>query len=171
VTSFRPTFDYDLVTDEQAATVGLDVARDVFYAQLGHGLLNGDSLTLRVGYKDESGQYHDLAVRDLGNDAEQFLPNVDPETGKLSTAIRFDMDSMKAYWKYRSDIVEGPGRYTGGVSFTVYVETKAGWMERTFVGAASGVQGFFDMSVTYAAITTMAAIWALSMQAQHGLAA
>jgi len=131
------------------------------------GFTNGDSLVMVVGVVDPS--WRELDYREIGPDAAEFRKNIDYANGKLATALFYQTESVAALEAHGDDIPEGPQRYTGGVHYTARVLTQErGWMKRNFAGAASGVQGHFDMRATYAALTTMGALWALKMQALHG---
>jgi hypothetical protein len=170
VTSMEPRVIFANLNDRGIAELGLDAAEAAFQRDVQLGLTNGDSLIITVGAEDD-GPWQELGRRAIGPDAEQFAANIDPDTGKLATALNFEMNSVDAYAQYRGHVPEGPQRYTGGVYYAARVKTAdRGWLSRTFAGAASGVQGHLDMATVYAALTHMAAAWAFKMQALHGKA-
>jgi hypothetical protein len=148
--------------------MGLDAAVAAFELDVQAGLTTNDSLAIVVGTV-EKGVWNDLQGRLIGPDALQFVGNINEGTGKLATALRYETDSVNAYAVHGGQIPEGPQRYVGAVYYVARVETvEHGWMTRIFAGAASGVQGHFDQATTYSALTRMAALWALKMQALHG---
>jgi len=168
VSSLEPRVNFAVLGDTDIAEMGLDAAEASFRRDVSVGLTNGDSLIISVGYV-EDGNWYELGRRGFGPHAEEFAANVDPGTGKLATALEYGMDSVAAYNEYGNDVPEGPQRYTGGVYYLARVKTdRQGWVCRTFAGAASGVQGHFDQATVYAALTHMAAVWALSMQGKYG---
>jgi len=170
VSSLEPRVDFGALDDAGIAERGLDAAEASFRRDVAAGVTNGNSLIITVGYV-EGRRWHEGGRRGIGPDAEKFAANIDPETGKLATALEYCVDSIVAYGEYDTDIPDGPQRYTGAVYYVAHVKTeRRGWMRRTFAGAASGVQGHFDQATVYGALLHMAALWALSMQAQYGKA-
>lgn len=166
--NIKPQVDFANLTDEKIAQHGLDAGQAAFERDMAVGFTNGDSLAMVVG-EASVGLWHELGRREIGPDAGRFFENIDYTDGKLATALTYQTESVAALEAHDNDIPDGPQRYTGGVYYTARVLTQEhGWMRRDFAGAASGVQGHFDMKATYAALTTMGALWALKMQVLHG---
>jgi hypothetical protein len=169
VTHFNPRIDFTALGDVEIAGHGLLVAEVVFNNAVSYGLTNGDSLAIVVGFVNDEGVWRELGRRFLGPDGYNFLGNISPQTGKLVTALRHEMDSIEANQLHGDVIPIGPMRYTGAVWHVARVQTvENGWMTRVFAGAASGVQGHFDQATVYTALTRMGALWAIKMQALHG---
>lgn len=170
IVNIKPKVDFAKLTDEEIAQHGLNAGQAAFERDVADGFTNGDSLAMVVGGVDSrSPMWRELGRREIGPDAAQFFENIGATDGKLATALTYQTESVAALQAHGDDIPAGPQRYTGGVYYTARVLTRErGWMTRNFAGAASGVQGHFDMKATYAALTTMGALWALKMQALHG---
>jgi hypothetical protein len=170
MTVLEPQVDFANMSDYDIAQIGLVAAMNAFTEDSGMGYTNNDSLAIVVGEMVE-GHYNELGSKTFGPDGADFIGNIDFESGKLATAIRYEVDSITAYQELGDVIPEGPQRWTGAVHFTARVKTaEQGWMTRDFVGAASGVQGHFDMATVYTALTRMGACWAMQMQALFGKA-
>jgi len=163
----KPQIDFASMSDVDIAQAGLTAAMSAFDDDVSRGYTNGDSLAIVVGVVDD-GQWVELSRGLFGADAEAFLDNIDPVTGKLATTLNYSADSISAYLQLGDSIPEGPRRWTGAVYYVARVQTAQRWMHRAFVGAASGVQGHYDMATVYTALTRMGACWALQMQALHG---
>lgn len=159
-----PQVDYASLSDYDIAEIGLDAARAAFDCDVKAGLTNGDSLDIIVGTVNSLGEWLELGRRTFGPDGEQFFVNIEPDDGKLATVLTYNVDSILAYRRLGDKLPEGPQRWTGGVTHNAYAHTREGWRSRTFCGAASGVQGHFDMATVYTALTRMGAAWALQMQ-------
>ncbi len=170
MTVFEPESIFVTMSDEDMAEIGLLAAEVAFDHDCSTGFLSGQSLAIVVGTFD-NGMWNELGRSHFGPDAARFDVNIDSVKGKLATALIYEEDSIKAYWNYGDRIPEGPQRWTGAVYHVARVETLNGWMERVFVGAASGVQGHYDQATTYTALTRMGALWAIKMQALYGKAA
>lgn len=171
MTELDPRVDFAALSDRDIAELGLEAAVAAFERDVKAGLTNNDSLALVIGLLNHSSDWTELARRLIGPDAEEFLLNINPHNGKLATALRHRMNSVDAYEQFGTEVPNGPQRYTGAVFHTARVKTEeAGWLSRNFVGAASGVQGHFDMATVYSALTRMGALWALKMQAVFGKA-
>ncbi len=166
--TLAPRIDFARLSDEGIANYGLEAAQDAFLRDVAEGLTNGDSLALVVGAVDDD-EWVELGNRLFGPAGLEFVANIDPDEGKLATALRYEMDSIEANQLRGDSIPEGPQRYTGAVFHVARAHTaENGWMTRIFAGAASGVQGHVDMATTYTALTRMGALWALKMQTLHG---
>jgi hypothetical protein len=168
IVEIEPQIDFAELTDEEIAQHGLNAGQATFEQDVAAGFTNGDSLAMVVG-EVYAPLWHELGRREIGLDAAQFFENIGYEDGKLATALKYETESVAAFEAHGDDVPKGPQRYTGGVYYTARVFTReSGWMKRDFAGAASGVQGHFDMKATYTALTTMGALWALKMQALYG---
>ncbi len=168
MTSLEPQINFANMSDGEIADVGLTAAMLAFDEDVSMGFTNGDSLAIVVG-EVSNGQWNELGRQIFGPEGESFLQYIDAETGKLSTVLKYSIDSITAYQDLGDLIPEGPQRWTGAVHYVARVQTvEHGWMIRDFAGAASGVQGHFDMATVYTALTRMGACWALKMQALHG---
>ncbi len=168
MTSLDPQIDFGRMSDSDITEMGLTAAMIAFTEDVGMGYTNGDSLAIVVGVAS-NGLWNELGRQIFGPEGEDFLPYIDFRTGKLSTAIKYGVDSIAAYQDLGDSIPEGPQRWTGAVHYIARVQTvEHGWMTRDFAGAASGVQGHFDMATVYTALTRIGACWALKMQALYG---
>ena len=166
--NIEPRVNFAGLTDEEIARHGLDAGRAAFVQDVVAGFTNGDSLAMVVG-EVCAPVWHELGRQEIGPAAEPFFENIGFADGKLATALTYQSESVAAFETHGNDIPVGPQRCTGGVYYTARVLTReCGWMERDFAGAASGVQGHFDMTATYVALTPMGALWALKMQALYG---
>lgn len=171
MTTLAPKVNFAELSDEEIARRGLAAAKVAFKYDVEEGYANGDSLVIVVGALTGL-EWVELGRDYFGPDAEEFAVNVDADTGKLATTLQFGMESIVAYQLHGAAIPEGPQRFTGGVYYVARVKTADnGWMLRIFAGAASGVQGHFDMAEVYSALLRMGACWAMKMQALYGKAA
>jgi len=158
---FDPAFDYASATDEQLGQLGLKAARRHFTGALEDGLLNGDSLAISLGYVGPDGEYVELAQDTFGDDGDEFFVNINPQDGKIATAIQYRMDSDVAAANYGEPNSNNRRWWTGAVWRQKIVTLRSGRrLTRIFVGAASGVQGDFDDDTVSAGLRRMAAIWA-----------
>lgn len=163
-----PKVDFGSLTDDEIAQYGLSDGKATFERDRAAGLTNGDSLAMVVGVRI-NGKWYELGNQEIGTDAAQFVPNIDYATGKLATALTYQLDSVDALSVYEDEIPEGAQQYTGGVFYTARVRTRdRGWMEREFAGASSGVQGQFDAKATAAAVRSMGALWVSKMEVLYG---
>ncbi len=159
--NFDPTFDYASATDEQIGQLGITAAKRHFDGALEDGLPDGDSLAISLGYVGPDGGYIELARDTFGDDGEQFFLNINPEDGKIATAIQYRMDSDLAAANYGEPNSKNRRWWTGGVFRQKLVTLKSGRrLTRIFVGAASGVQGDFDDDTVSAGLRRMSAVWA-----------
>jgi len=159
------------MSDVDIAEIGLHAAESAFDNDCSTGLVNGSSLAIVVGVIDDN-TWIELGRAHFGPSAAEFDVNIDPVKGKLASAITYGMDSITARWSFGDHVPEGPQRWTGAVYYVARVKTLGnGWMVRIFAGAASGVQGHYDMATTYSALTRMGANWAFKMQSLYGMAA
>lgn len=176
------TRDYLCMGITDCASLGLRVAMAGFTAARNMGALNEGHLYITLG-EIRGGEYvqhaddgygFDMAHRLnpdtlAGADAKlynQLKRNVSTKTGKLATVVEYRMDSVVAYHLFGENVLTGAKGWTGGVIHIARCHLTSGkWLVRIFAGAASGVQGVYDMATVYTALLHMAAAWA-----QHELA-
>jgi hypothetical protein len=158
--------NYAAMTDADIAAFGLDAGETVFAQSVEAGATNGNSLYIRAGIITANG-YNEWGCRAIGPNADEFAKNIGPEDGKLATVLKYADDTIVASRHFNPP--EGPQSWTGGVIHRAMVQVGDKWRDCAFVGAASGVQGHFDMATVYTVLTHMGAAWALRERAQAGL--
>lgn len=163
-----PTIDFGSLTNEEIAQRALKRGKTTFELDRADGLVTGDSLAMVIGMRIH-GKWCELGRQEIGTDAAQFVPNIDYATGKLATALNYQLDSVDALSVFEDEIPEGAQQYTGGVFYVARVKTRdCGWMQREFAAAASGVQGEFDANAAAAAVRFAGTLWVSKMQALYG---
>ena len=168
-----PLVDYGQLTDEELVEMAFNEVGECFNRNRDLGLLRGPKgalLHIRFGTVDHEDCYQELGCRNLGGEAaEQFEPNTSPDNGKLSTAIKYFMDSGDAARECGDAIPEGPQRWTGGAYYLAVVETvRHGRMALNLAGAASGLQGRWDLAFVKLLIHVYATLWCLKQEARYG---
>jgi hypothetical protein len=166
--ALTPKVDFASLSLIEMAQIALNAAEAAFKDAQAQGLVTDDSLAISIWMVSEV-ESEELRRRLIGADAEKFVENIDPETGKLATVLTYLMDSCVAYEAYGNEIPEGPQRWTGGAYLLARVQTaKKGWRHQGFACAASGVQGKFDAVFGGVAVRVMDALWSLKMLALYG---
>lgn len=123
----------------------------------------GSDLFLLLGYEEDDNSFHRLSDYGIGN-FEEFIRNVSPVNGKLSTVMWFRCDSAVAYATNENDeffgTADNPRRWRGGVYIPVIHTRPDGTQVRiAFVAAASGDYGIVDEVVARAAANEAAFQW------------
>jgi hypothetical protein len=168
VTKRIPSVNFAELTDADITRQALERAGQLFNRNVQDGLTNGDSLIMRVGTAD-GGDWVEWGCKAFGPDGLDFIDNVNPVTGKLASAVYYQMNSGAADGIYHDEIPADARRYTGAVYHQAYVHTdRKDVMTKVFVAAGSGVQGEFDQASAAAAVFHMAALWAQQQLALHG---
>ena len=153
------------MSDADIAAFALKTGGKYFDYLLHKGLLKDDSLFIRVGTIDGDGQYVELGTMSYGDKekAGQFAANTDPSDGKLYTVVFYRKDSSWVSQTFGRSLApdDDPRTWIGGVFHEARVKLPdENWDDHVFVGAASGVQGWFDEAVTRQVLSLMGALWA-----------